>query len=246
MMIRFRPLMGFTLLIVPLFVILVGLGIWQVERMHWKLGLIAEMTRNMHGAPIAIDQALAAGVSAAQYRHVSLTGHFLNAEESYVFATGPHGVPIYHVLTPLVTDDGRTFLIDRGIVPPALRGASARPKGELTGEQRVTGVLRTPDPPGPFTPAPDLARKIWYARDLRGIATAQHLRLASAVVIEADATPNPGGWPRGGQTLVNLPNDHLQYALTWFLLAAALLFVYFTYHRARGRLTLGAARDGSP
>jgi surfeit locus 1 family protein len=58
------------------------------------------------------------------------------------------------------------------------------------------------------------------------------------VIVEVDATPNPGGWPKGGQTIVTLPNDHLQYAITWFLLAAALVVIYFAYHRARGRLTV--------
>jgi surfeit locus 1 family protein len=131
-------------------------------------------------------------------------------------------------------------MIDRGLVPPALRDPATRVPSLLKGEQRVMGVLRTPDSPGPFTPAPDLARKVWYARDLKGIALALHIRLAAPIVVEADAAPNPGGWPLGGQTVVSLPNDHLQYAITWFLLAAALVIVYFAYHRARGRLVLGS------
>ncbi len=238
MTVRFRPLFGFTLLTVPLFALLVGLGVWQLERLQWKLGLIAEMSRNMHAAPISIDQALAEGLAAVQYRRVALSGRFGNADEAYVFTTGPHGVPVYHVLTPLLLDDGRMFLIDRGLVPPALLGRSTRKKGEVEGEQNLVGILRTPDSPGPFTPAPDVAHRIWFARDLKAIAAADHVHLSAPVIIEADATPNPGGWPLGGQTIVNLPNNHLQYAITWFLLAAALAIVYLAYHRARGRLTL--------
>jgi surfeit locus 1 family protein len=60
------------------------------------------------------------------------------------------------------------------------------------------------------------------------------------VIVEADSTPNPGGWPKGGQTRVNFRNEHLQYAITWFLLAAGLLAVYFAYHVSRGRLTLSS------
>ena len=59
------------------------------------------------------------------------------------------------------------------------------------------------------------------------------------ILIEADATPNPGGWPLGGQTRVDFPNDHLQYAITWFGLALALLAVYLLYHRSQGRLSFG-------
>src|ERR1700691_4524369 len=104
---RFRPLFGFTLLMLPFFALLLGLGTWQLERLQWKLQLIADMNRNMHAAPISIDRAMAAGVSAAQYRHVDLSGQYVNADEAYVFATGPHGVPVFHVLTPLRLADGR-------------------------------------------------------------------------------------------------------------------------------------------
>ncbi|MGD0193190.1 MAG: SURF1 family protein [Rhizomicrobium sp.] len=238
MILRFRPLFGFTALMVPMFALLVGLGFWQLERLQWKLGLIAEMDKNTHAAPIPIDRALVMGIASAQYRRVEMFGRFLNDRESYVFGTGPRGFAVYHVLTPLVLDDGRIFLVDRGIVPLELRLPAKRSTGELNGEQRVFGVLRTPDKPGPFTPAPDLAKRIWFARDVAGIAAADHVHLASPMIVEADASPNPGGWPRGGQTVVALPNDHLQYAITWFLLAAALVVIYFAYHRARGRLTV--------
>jgi len=237
MTLRFRPLLGFTILILPLFAFLVGLGVWQLERLQWKLGLIAEMDRNMHAAPISIDRALAASSSRSQYRRVALSGTYDNSKEAYVFTTGPHGVPVYHVLTPLKLEDGRVFIVDRGLVPPALRDPSTRASGELRGEQNVVGVFRTPDSPGAFTPAADLAHRIWFARDLKSIAAAQHIRLSAPVIIEADAVPVAGGWPKGGQTVVNLPNDHLQYAITWFLLAAALTVIYFAYHHARGRLT---------
>jgi surfeit locus 1 family protein len=238
MSLSFRPLLGFTAFMVPMFALLVGLGFWQLERLQWKLGLIAEMSRNIHAAPISIDRALAMGIPVAQYRSVELSGRFLNDRESYAFGTGPRGVAVYHVLTPLMLDDGRIFLVDRGIVPPELRLATKRAAGELTGEQRVIGVLRTPDKPGAFTPAPDLTQRIWFARDVAGISAANHIRLAAPIIVEADAAPNPGGWPKGGQTVIALPNDHLQYAITWFLLAGALVVIYFAYHRTRGRLTV--------
>jgi surfeit locus 1 family protein len=103
----------------------------------------------------------------------------------------------------------------------------------------ITGVWRTPDPPGAFTPAPDRARHIWYARDVAGIAAANGLTLAAPVVIDADATPNPGGWPLGGQTVVEFRNQHLSYAVTWFGLAVCLLGVWLAFHISRGRLAWG-------
>lgn len=245
MTIRFRPLPGFTLASLSMFVLLVGLGVWQLERLEWKLALIGEVTRGMHAAPINLDAALALG-SHAQYRPVAVSGRFDNSREAYVFATASDGAPVYHVLTPLQLSDGRTLMVDRGIVPPALREPATRPGSEPRGDLRVVGIWRMPDSPGPFTPAPDLVHRIWYARDLTGIARALHLNRAAPGILEAEASAKGPRWPRGGQTRVDILNNHLQYALTWFLLAGALLVVYFAYHRAQGRLSLRKSANGHP
>lgn len=229
-------MLKFTVFCVPLFLALVALGAWQIQRLHWKLGLIAEMNSHLHLPPIAIDDALALSAKDVQYRHVALDGRFQNAKEAFVYTTDTGGNPVYHVITPFRLDDGRVLLVDRGLIPLRLIDPKSRMAGELAGEHHIVGVWRTPDSPGLFTPLPDLKRRIWYARDLAGITAAVGVKSAAPVIVEADATRNPGGWPRGGQTIVALRNDHLQYAITWFLLAASLIVVYFAYHRSQGRL----------
>jgi surfeit locus 1 family protein len=112
----------------------------------------------------------------------------------------------------------------------------SRAGGNPIGDVQVTGVWRVPDAPGAFTPPPDLAQRIWYARDLAAIAATDRLTLCAPVVIEADAAPNPGGWPRGGQTVVSFRNQHLSYAVTWFGLGIVLLGVWFSYHISKGRI----------
>jgi surfeit locus 1 family protein len=235
-MLRFRLLWKFTALMLPLFLGCIALGVWQLERLQWKLALVAQVNRNLHAQPIPVREALAMPPAAAQYRRVEVAGHFANSKEAYVFGTGAQGVPVFHVLTPFLLDDGRTLLVDRGIVPDRLRDPSARRAGELEGEQHIVGVWRIPDAPGLFTPSPNLARRIWYARDINGIAQAEDLKLAAPAVVEADASPNPGGWPKGGQTVVTFRNEHLQYAITWFALAAVVLGGWIVYHMAQGRL----------
>ena len=236
MKLTFHPIPLLTLFFLPALAALIALGVWQLDRLQWKLGLIEEMTRNMSAAPIPVDRTLAMKASDAQYRHVSLTGRFDNSKEAYVYTTARDGAPVYHVVTPFILDDERVFLVDRGLIPLPLRDPATRQAGELEGERSIGGIWRTPDAPGPFTPAPDLAHRTWYSRDLKSIAKADGIASAAPVIIEADAAPNPGGWPKGGQTIVDLPNDHLQYAVTWFALAAGLMFVYLAYHRAQGRL----------
>jgi len=231
---RFRPYPGFTVTAVIMTAILIGLGVWQLERLQWKLGLIAEVSGHMAAAPISLDQALGMDADQVQYRRVALSGRLDNAKEAYVFTTGAGGEPVYHVITPFMTDDGRTLLVDRGFVPKERLDPKSR--SAVDGEIRLVGVWRVPDAPGVFTPAPDKAHRIWYARDLQGIAAADHLRLAAPVILEADAAPNPGGWPKGGQTVVSFRNEHLSYAITWFGLAAGLIGVYLAFHISRGRL----------
>ena len=236
MRLRFRPLPVFTVVTALMFAILVSLGVWQVQRLHWKLGLIAQVNRNLALPPVSLDLALAMGPG-AEYRHVALMGRFDNTNEAYIYGTGPGGAPAYHVVTPFVTDGGRVLLVDRGIVPENLRDPAKRRAGQLEGERRVVGVWRTPDAPGAFTPPPDSARRIWFSHDAKSIAAADRIALAAPVMVEAGAAPNPGGWPKGGQTQVTFRNEHLQYAITWFGLAAALLGVYLAFHISKGRLT---------
>jgi surfeit locus 1 family protein len=232
----FRPLPGFTIFAVIMTAILVGLGVWQLERLTWKENLIATVSGHMTAAPISLDMAKRLSADDVQYRKVALSGHLDNAHENFVFTTDINGDPVYHVLTPFILDDGRTLMVDRGEIPQNL--ISPQNRKALEGPTKIIGVWRVPDAPGYFTPAPVAAKHIWYSRDLKGMAAADHVALAAPVVIEADATPNPGGWPKGGQTVVDFPNNHLSYAITWFGLAAGLIGVYFAYHISKGRLRL--------
>jgi surfeit locus 1 family protein len=233
----FRPYPGLTIACALLFAGLCALGVWQLERLQWKLALIATVNGHMAALPVSLGDILAMNTDDAQYRRVALRGRFDHAHEAYVFTTDA-GAPVYHVLTPLITDDGKVVMVDRGEIPKEKLDPATRLAGSVAGEVRVVGVWRVPDAPGAFTPPPDPGKRIWYARDLAGIAAADHLALAAPVVIEADAAPNPGGWPKGGQTVVSFRNQHLSYAVTWFGLALGLLGIWFAYHISKGRIAL--------
>lgn len=200
--------------------LLTGLGIWQIERRVWKLDLIARVDARLAAAPIAAPgPADWPGLTADQdaYTRVTATGHFLNDRETPVLAVTVHGSG-YWILTPLVTPDF-TVLVNRGFVPPDRRDPATRtaPEGEVT----VSGLLRVTEPGGGFLRRNDPAAGRWYSRDVAAIAAARGLD-AAPYFIDADATPNPGGLPIGGLTVVAFRNTHLTYALTWFALAAGL------------------------
>jgi surfeit locus 1 family protein len=237
----FRPMLVPTLWIVPLLAMLLSLGVWQIHRLHWKLDLLAKIHTGLTAPPLALSDVLptldAAHIETADYRRVVVRGLFQNGEEIFFFTTGDQGAPVYHVLTPFLMEDGHTLLIDRGTVPVNLPPAMLA-QGDLNGERAVTGIIRKPASPGWFTPPVDVAHRIVHTREPQTLAKAFGLRNVFPMFLEADATPNPGGWPRGGVTIVDLPNDHLQYAITWFGLALGLFAVYLAYHHSKGRLGL--------
>jgi surfeit locus 1 family protein len=135
---HFRPMPVFTVFAAVMLALLVALGVWQVQRLHWKLGLIAQVNRSLTLPPVSLDTALKLG-KAAEYRPVALTGRFDHAKEAYVRGL-KEGTPVWHVVTPFTTQDGRTLLVDRGIVPDTLRDPARRPAGQIAGEVHLVAV----------------------------------------------------------------------------------------------------------
>jgi surfeit locus 1 family protein len=239
-MIRFRPLLVPTLCFLPALALLIGLGAWQIQRLGWKEALIAQVETGMKAPAEPLEGALARNPASAEWHHVQVSGRFLNDKEIYLFALGPRSAVGVQIVTPLVQADGRIVLVNRGFVPQVLRAPATREAGQLAGPVTLTGVLRLSQKPGLFTPAPDPKTRLWFVKDVPSMAAAMGISVEAPVIIEADATPNPGGWPLGGQTIVDFPNDHLQYAMTWFALALALTGVYLLYHVRQRRLGMPA------
>lgn len=215
-----------------------ALGVWQVQRLAWKQELIRQVDARIHAAPVAApapDQTITR--QADQYRRVVVSGRFDHSREALVKAVTDLG-PGYWVMTPLMTDRGFTLLINRGFVPSERQKPADRAAGQVEGERTVVGLLRLTEPDGGFLRANDPAGGRWFSRDVAGIAKARGLSGPVApYFIDADATPNPGGWPRGGLTVVRFANSHLIYALTWFGLAlmSAAGFVLFAREEKRRR-----------
>lgn len=205
--------------------IFVALGVWQVERRAWKLNLIAAVDRRVHAAPQpAPGPAAWPGFSAEAeaYTRVQAFGTFLNDRETLVQAVTDLG-PGFWLLVPLRTDEGWTVLVNRGFMPPDHVGPETRKESLPAGHATVTGLLRTPEPGGAFLRSNDPQGNRWFSRDVAAIAAARALGSVAPYFIDADATPNPGGFPIGGLTVVAFRNSHLVYAFTWFGLATLCL-----------------------
>jgi surfeit locus 1 family protein len=214
--------------------LLLGLGTWQVQRLSWKEGLIAQRNASLAAAPVALPNNLDAA-RALEFHPVRAEGQFLNDKELYLNAQALRGDQGFHVITPFRLADGRMIMVDRGFVPTERRASETRQDGEIAGPTTVIGLLRLPEPPGSFTPANEPQKNSWFSIDLPAMAQAAGIGTVLPFYIDADKTPVPGGWPQGGQTITDLPNNHLQYAITWYSLAVGLIAIYilFAYRRLR-------------
>jgi len=211
--------------------ILLSLGTWQVERLHWKEGLLADIAERRAAAPVALAdiEAIAAKGDDIEYRRVSVSGTFDHTKERHFFATF-EGQTGFYVYTPMTLQDGRVLFVNRGFVPYEMKDPAKRQAGEVAGVQTVSGYARTrlSEKPSSMVPDNDLAKNIFYWKDLDTMASTTGLEKSNVVpfFVDVDASvSNPGGWPKGGVTQFDLPNSHLQYAVTWYGLAAALVAV---------------------
>jgi surfeit locus 1 family protein len=228
-----KSLIGPTVFTVFGLALLLGLGTWQVQRLHWKEALIAQRTAAVSAAPVPLPRTLAAARE-LDFRRVRATGRFLNDRELLVHWVAPDGEAGYHVVTPLALAGGGTLLVDRGFVPERLKSPASRTDGNPVGPTAVTGLLRlTAGKPGWFVPDNRPDRNEWFYVDAGAMAAADRIADALPFTVDADATPNPGGFPVGGQTPLDLPNHHLQYAITWYALAACLAIIYVMLVRRR-------------
>jgi surfeit locus 1 family protein len=218
---------GLTLAALILFVGFCALGVWQVERLAWKRDLISRVDARIHAAPAT---APLDATKADEYRRVTATGTFLHDKAALVQAATVRGAG-YWVLTPLRQANGAIILINRGFVPPEAKTGYDRPLGRV----RITGLLRLTEPGGGFLRSNDPSADRWYSRDVAAITAARNISPVADYFIDAQAGPSPDTLPIGGLTVISFPNSHLQYAITWFVLAAMVVGAYIVMMRQSGK-----------
>jgi surfeit locus 1 family protein len=208
--------------------IALGLGLWQLQRRATKAELIAAIEARAGVAPQPLPDpsewpSLRPGDY--DYRHVVLEGIFAHDKEVLIFRAsggGTTGVtePGYLVLTPLRLATGAFVVVNRGFVSYSSLGGIARGDPARASVTRVTGLMRAPEARNLFTPSDNLAHGRGFTRDPAAIAAHFGLDPSAPFSIDADASANWSGWPKGGTTELRIPDNHLSYALTWFGLAA--------------------------
>lgn len=203
--------------------ILTALGLWQMQRLAWKTDLIARVDARVAADPVPAPEPAAwpdLTDETDEYRRVAVTGTYAPDSDVLVQAVTDRGAGFW-VLTPLTTDGGWTVLVNRGFVPRDRRDDRPLPAGPQT----VTGLLRLSQPGGAFLRANDPVENRWYSRDTAAIGGFLGLDAVAPYFIDADRAGDKQ--PIGGLTVIGFRNNHLSYALTWFVMAGGLAFLTF-------------------
>lgn len=216
---------GFAGLLLMTAVAGIALGIWQIQRREWKHALIAAVADRAFADPVAAPgpaEWTRLSIDGDAYRRVTLSGTFDHRRETLVRAVTDAGSG-YWVLTPLITNRF-TVIVNRGFVPPDRKVRATRAMGNRAGVVRVTGLLRFSEPGGGFLRNNKPEADLWYSRDIAAIAQSRKLGATAPYFVDADKSPNVGGYPIAGLTVLRFSDNHMTYALTWFAIASGCLW----------------------
>ncbi len=228
----FKPGIGLTISVIISLGILFSLGTWQVMKVGPKTALLEQIEAGLSAKaeilPIHVDDPVS-----LNYRKVFFTGVHNEVTPLKLFGTNRDGKPGYYLYSPVKTTFGMSVLVNWGWIPITAKALPQLPIGDV----RVEGVLRTSAVATSFTPVNNSASNEWYVADVYEMATAfglgskeyYHFRVFS------DQRGNAGELPLGAQTKIDIPNNHKQYAITWYGLAGSLIAIYILFGLKRGR-----------
>ena len=203
--------------------VLVALGTWQLQRLAWKEAILADIKARISAEPVGLP--VLVDPEAQRYLPVALAGE-IGAGALYVLVSQKQVGAGWRVISDFTTAEGRRVLLDRGFVPMAAKDAE-----RMTGAVQVMGNLHWPDDRNSSTPENDVAGNIWFARDIAQMA--EVLQTEPLLVIAREVTPTDKGLSPLPVDTSGIPNDHLQYAVTWFSLAAVWFIMTGVWIRRR-------------
>lgn len=230
---RFRPTLWPTLFTIPAVIVMLSLAAWQFQRLAWKTELIETFEARVAAEPVPAPAEIE-DLDAWRFRRVTATGHFDYEREIQITGKPFEGTAGFHVVTPLRTTDGFTLIVNRGWVPERDRRPADRPETLPDGEVTVVGIVRRDAVRGSFVPDNEPANDVWLYVDIAEIARERGLGAPVAnYYVDVLRPAGPYTLPIGAKSSIDVRNEHLQYAITWLLLAATLVVIYVLYHCRR-------------
>lgn len=229
----FKPKLIPTITTLCAFFLLVYLGVWQVKRLYWKNSLISTMNEKIAMPPVSVDDVIK-DVEGNKYRKIELKGEFLHNQEKYLFVgkRSARSLQGFDILTPFKLENGEVVLVDRGWIDADRKKKNMRSETLVKGTQKLVGMVHKGEKKGKWTPENDAEKNFWFWIDLQEIKENSSIT-QDDFYVRLVKNSNDNSYPIAGDTVIRQRNDHLQYAITWFVLAITSLVIYFVYHRSQ-------------
>ena len=208
--------------------ILLGLSGWQIKRLNWKTDLISQRISSFESNPISFVNLNQPEKN--EFRKVFVEGQLLNEFEMYMPALSKRGNNGFHILVPLKTTSGKFIIYDTGWVPLKIKEKEKRLLNISKNSQIFEAVIRTSGRKGYFQPNNDTDTNTWFFVEPELMSKYLKMNFENEYYLEA-VKNGPNGFPLGNQTRIYLRNNHLQYALTWAILAVLFLVMNYIYYR---------------
>ena len=213
------PLVSFVIALL----ILLSLSLWQVKRLVWKTNLIEQRVSNFEGEPKNLFDIKKPNEN--EFKKVFIEGQLLNNLEFFMPALSKNGNNGFHIIVPMEVEKKKLILFDTGWVPLAKKEKNKRLNNLIKEKKIFSAVIRLPGRKGYFQPDNDNIKNFWFFVEPKLMEETISMKLENRFYLEA-VDNGPNGYPLGNQTRIYLRNNHLQYAITWFLIALSLIGVF--------------------
>ena len=214
----------FQLFVIIFVTIFCALGTWQLYRLQWKLELISEITFGLDSSPIEYSNSIE-----KNYQRVSAKGKFNFDKQIYLYSLNDNGKPGYDVITPFRTNKNENVLVNRGWIKKELKNNPIINKN-IEDEQKIIGLLRKIYKPNIFKPDNDLKNNIWFSINLEDLKVNSGERFNEFVIFLED---NQAKTPIPRKISIDVPNNHLKYAITWYAISISIIFYYLYFRRKK-------------
>ena len=233
--VRFKPSFWLTVFTIPVFLILLCLGTWQVYRLNWKTNLIKEFNDKFNDVPLTLNE-VEKNYLNFKYRRIKVNGTFDHENEIHLIGKTYEGSAGFHIVTPLIMNNEKTVLINRGWVPKKYLNKNSRKFTLLEGKVNLIGIIKFPQEKGMFVPDNEPENGFWFTINPEEIFTYIKIKGEKNFYIDLLRSDTKLILPIAIDGKIDLPNNHLQYAFTWFSLAFGLIIIYFSWHKSKGLL----------
>jgi len=195
--------------------ILVSLGTWQLERLRWKTDILSSMKESLSLPPLKLTGQVIDNIDQYSFRRIQLTGNYLYKDNITIYSKVFNKKVGKHLIVPLETQYG-IILVNRGFIPSDFNIENNIKSGEIS----INGIVKFQQKINYFTPNNNVIKNEWYYININEVSNFLSLPLLNFYIVEENNIEEK--YPVGSQYNINISNDHLQYAITWFSLALAL------------------------